>query len=63
MARACAAVVNCAGPGNFCVATVPLQVSETGQPILLATGIDQIPASIRAVLTCRCHGGPAGHRA
>jgi hypothetical protein len=36
MARACAAVVNCAGPSNFCVATVPLQVSVTGQPILLA---------------------------
>src|SRR5215470_5825690 len=36
MARACAAVVNCAGPSNYCVATVPLQVSQSGQPILLA---------------------------
>jgi hypothetical protein len=35
MARACAAVVNCAGPRVHCVATVPMQVSETGQPILL----------------------------
>jgi hypothetical protein len=35
MARACAAVVNCAGPRVRCVATVPMQVSETGQPILL----------------------------
>jgi hypothetical protein len=35
MARACAAVVNCASPGNYCVATVPMQVSQTGQPILL----------------------------
>jgi hypothetical protein len=34
MARACAAVVNCAGSRTRCMATVPMQVSETGQPIL-----------------------------
>src|ERR1700745_989524 len=36
MARSCAAVVNCAGPDNFCLATVPMQVSPTRQPLLLA---------------------------
>ena len=34
MARACAAVVNCLGPRTRCMATIPMQVSETGQPIL-----------------------------
>jgi hypothetical protein len=38
----------------------PVRLAFPGGPV---TGIDQIPASIRAVLTCRCHGGPADHRA
>ena len=35
MARACAAVVSCAGPGGLQAATVPVRVSREGHPILL----------------------------
>lgn len=35
MARACAAVVSCVGPGGLRAATVPLRVTEDGHPILL----------------------------
>jgi hypothetical protein len=35
MARACAAVVSCAGPAELRAATVPVRVSREGHPILL----------------------------
>ncbi len=35
MARACAAVVSCAGPRSLRAATVPVRVNQAGHPILL----------------------------